>query len=108
MNQTEVKPQELILALSKGRIFEETIPLLKEAGITVLEDPETSRKLILPTNKPQVRVIIVRATDVPTYVQYGAADFGVAGKDVLQENGNTGLYQPIDLQDRKSVGRERV
>lgn len=101
MNQTEVKPQELILALSKGRIFEETIPLLKEAGITVLEDPETSRKLILPTNKPQVRVIIVRATDVPTYVQYGAADFGVAGKDVLQENGNTGLYRPIDLQIAK-------
>lgn len=101
MNQTEVKPQELILALSKGRIFEETMPLLKEAGITVLEDPETSRKLILPTNKPQVRVIIVRATDVPTYVQYGAADFGVAGKDVLQENGNTGLYQPIDLQIAK-------
>ncbi len=101
MNQTEAKPQELILALSKGRIFEETMPLLKEAGITVLEDPETSRKLILPTNKPQVRVIIVRATDVPTYVQYGAADFGVAGKDVLQENGNTGLYQPIDLQIAK-------
>lgn len=101
MNQTEVKPQELILALSKGRIFEETMPLLKEAGIIVLEDPETSRKLILPTNKPQVRVIIVRATDVPTYVQYGAADFGVAGKDVLQENGNTGLYQPIDLQIAK-------
>ncbi len=101
MNQAEVKPQELILALSKGRIFEETMPLLKEAGITVLEDPETSRKLILPTNKPQVRVIIVRATDVPTYVQYGAADFGVAGKDVLQENGNTGLYQPIDLQIAK-------
>lgn len=99
MNQTEEKPsQELILALSKGRIFEETMPLLKAAGITVLEDPETSRKLILPTDKPQVRVIIVRATDVPTYVQYGAADFGVAGKDVLQENGSTGLYQPIDLQ----------
>ena len=77
------------------------MPLLKEAGITVLEDPEPSRKLILPTNKPQVRVIIVRATDVPTYVQYGAADFGVAGKDVLQENGNTGLYQPIDLQIAK-------
>lgn len=74
------------------------MPLLEAAGITVLEDPETSRKLILPTNKPQVRVIIVRATDVPTYVQYGAADFGVAGKDVLQENGSTGLYQPIDLQ----------
>lgn len=101
MNLIEAKPQELIFALSKGRIFEETMPLLKEAGITVLEDPETSRKLILPTNKPQVRVIIVRATDVPTYVQYGAADFGVAGKDVLQENGNTGLYQPIDLQIAK-------
>lgn len=99
MNQTAERPsQELILALSKGRIFEETMPLLEAAGITVLEDPETSRKLILPTNKPQVRVIIVRATDVPTYVQYGAADFGVAGKDVLQENGSTGLYQPIDLQ----------
>ena len=99
MNQTAEKPsQELILALSKGRIFEETMPLLEAAGITVLEDPETSRKLILPPNQPQVRVIIVRATDVPTYVQYGAADFGVAGKDVLQENGSTGLYQPIDLQ----------
>ena len=99
MNQTAERPsRELILALSKGRIFEETMPLLEAAGITVLEDPETSRKLILPTNKPQVRVIIVRATDVPTYVQYGAADFGVAGKDVLQENGSTGLYQPIDLQ----------
>ena len=98
MNQTAERPsQELILALSKGRIFEETMPLLEAAGITVLEDPETSRKLILPTNKPQVRVIIVRATDVPTYVQYGAADFGVAGKDVLQENGSTGLSQPIDL-----------
>lgn len=102
MSQTAEKPsQELILALSKGRIFEETMPLLEAAGITVLEDPETSRKLILPTNKPQVRVIIVRATDVPTYVQYGAADFGVAGKDVLQENGSTGLYQPIDLQIAK-------
>ena len=102
MNQTAEKPsQELILALSKGRIFEETMPLLEAAGITVLEDPETSRKLILPTNTPQVRVIIVRATDVPTYVQYGAADFGVAGKDVLQENGSTGLYQPIDLQIAK-------
>lgn len=99
MNQTAEKPsQELILALSKGRIFEETMPLLEAAGISVLEDPETSRKLILPTNKPQIRVIIVRATDVPTYVQYGAADFGVAGKDILQENGSTGLYQPIDLQ----------
>lgn len=94
----ENNQQELVLALSKGRIFDETIPLLEKAGIEVLEDPETSRKLILPTNKPKVRVIIVRATDVPTYVQYGAADFGVAGKDVLQESGATGLYQPIDLQ----------
>lgn len=102
MSEQEIKneeeQQELVLALSKGRIFDETIPLLKAAGIEVLEDPETSRKLILPTNKPKVRVIIVRATDVPTYVQYGAADFGVAGKDVLQESGATGLYQPIDLQ----------
>lgn len=93
--------QELVLALSKGRIFDETIPLLQEAGIQVLEDPETSRKLILPTNQPTVRVIIVRASDVPTYVQYGAADFGVAGKDVLQEHGSTGLYQPIDLHIAK-------
>ncbi len=89
--------QQLTLALSKGRIFEETIPLLEAAGIMVTEDPETSRKLILPTNDPHVRVIIVRASDVPTYVQYGAADFGVAGKDVLVEHGGEGLYQPIDL-----------
>jgi len=93
--------QQLILALSKGRIFEETLPLLKAAGITVTEDPETSRKLILPTNDPDVRVIIVRASDVPTYVQYGAADFGVAGKDVLLEHGGEGLYQPIDLNIAK-------
>ncbi|MDY7573370.1 ATP phosphoribosyltransferase [Actimicrobium sp. CCI2.3] len=89
--------QQLTLALSKGRIFDETIPLLEAAGIMVTEDPETSRKLILATNNPYVRVIIVRASDVPTYVQYGAADFGVAGKDVLQEHGGEGLYQPIDL-----------
>ncbi|HTD06417.1 ATP phosphoribosyltransferase [Undibacterium sp.] len=93
--------QQLTLALSKGRIFEETLPLLEAAGIQVTEDPETSRKLILPTNDPQVRVIIVRASDVPTYVQYGAADFGVAGKDVLHEHGGEGLYQPIDLQIAK-------
>lgn len=93
--------QELTLALSKGRIFDETLPLLKAAGITVMEDPETSRKLILPTNDPHVRVIIVRASDVPTYVQYGAADFGVAGKDVLLEHGGEGLYQPIDLEIAK-------
>lgn len=88
---------QLILALSKGRIFEDTLPLLAAAGITVTENPETSRKLILPTNDPHVRVLIVRATDVPTYVQHGAADFGVAGKDVLFEHGGEGLYQPIDL-----------
>ena len=93
--------QQLILALSKGRIFEETLPLLQAAGITVSENPETSRKLILPTNDPNVRVIIVRASDVPTYVQYGAADFGVAGKDVLLEHGGEGLYQPIDLHIAK-------
>jgi ATP phosphoribosyltransferase len=89
--------QQLTLALSKGRIFEETLPLLKAAGLTVTEGPETSRKLILQTNDPDLRVIIVRASDVPTYVQYGAADFGVAGKDVLLEHGGEGLYQPIDL-----------
>jgi ATP phosphoribosyltransferase len=89
--------QQLTLALSKGRIFEETLPLLQAAGVVVTEDPESSRKLILPTNDPNVRVIIVRASDVPTYVQYGAADFGVAGKDVLVEHGGEGLYQPIDL-----------
>lgn len=89
---------QLTLALSKGRIFEETIPLLEAAGIRVLEDPSSSRKLILPTDQPGVRVIIVRASDVPTYVQYGAADLGVAGKDVLHEHGGAGLYQPIDLK----------
>jgi len=89
---------QLTLALSKGRIFNDTLPLLESAGIRVLEDPETSRKLILQTSNPALRVIIVRASDVPTYVQYGAADFGVAGKDVLIEHGGEGLYQPLDLQ----------
>lgn len=92
---------QLTLALSKGRIFEETLPLLEAAGIRVNEDPEKSRKLIIGTNDPDVRVIIVRASDVPTYVQYGAADFGVAGKDILQEHGGSGVYQPIDLQIAK-------
>ncbi|ABE48518.1 MULTISPECIES: ATP phosphoribosyltransferase [Methylobacillus] len=87
----------ITIALSKGRIFEETTPLLAAAGITALEDPEASRKLILPTNRSDVRLIIVRATDVPTYVQYGAADLGIAGKDVLDEHGGEGLYQPLDL-----------
>jgi len=89
------------LALSKGRIFDETLPLLQAAGIKVLEDPEKSRKLILTTNRPEVRVIIVRATDVPTYVQYGGADLGVTGLDTLIEHGAAaggGLYQPLDLQ----------
>lgn len=87
----------ITLALSKGRIFEETLPLLKAAGIEVLEDPEKSRKLILPTQRDDVRVVLVRATDVPTYVQYGGADLGVAGKDILIEHGGQGLYQPLDL-----------
>jgi ATP phosphoribosyltransferase len=83
--------------LSKGRIFDETLPLLRAAGIEVLEDPETSRKLMLATNQPGVRVVLVRASDVPTYVQYGGADLGVAGKDILREHGGRGLYQPLDL-----------
>ena len=87
----------ITIALSKGRIFDETVPLLAAAGVATREDPETSRKLILSTNREDVRVIIVRATDVPTYVQYGAADLGVAGKDVLDEHGGHGLYQPLDL-----------
>jgi ATP phosphoribosyltransferase len=88
----------ITIALSKGRIFEETAPLLEAAGIIPLDDPETSRKLILSTNRPEVRLIVVRASDVPTYVQYGAADLGIAGKDVLNEHGGDGLYQPLDLQ----------
>jgi ATP phosphoribosyltransferase len=88
----------ITLALSKGRIFDETLPLLKAAGIEVLEDPEKSRKLIIGTNRPDVRVVLVRATDVPTYVQYGGADIGVTGKDTLIEHGGQGLYQPLDLQ----------
>ena len=88
----------ITLALSKGRIFEETLPLLRSAGIEVLEDPEKSRKLILATNQADVRVLVVRATDVPTYVQYGGADMGITGKDTLLEHGSDGLYQPLDLQ----------
>jgi len=91
----------ITLALSKGRIFDETLPLLKAAGIEVLDDPETSRKLILATSNPQVRVLIVRATDVPTYVQYGGADLGVTGQDTLIEHGTQGLYQPLDLNIAK-------
>jgi ATP phosphoribosyltransferase len=87
----------ITVALSKGRIFEETLPLLAAAGIVPAENPESSRKLIIGTNRPDVRVVIVRASDVPTYVQYGAADLGIAGKDVLLEHGGAGLYQPLDL-----------
>ena len=91
----------ITLALSKGRIFEETLPLLAAAGIEVLEDPEKSRKLILPTNRDDVRVVLVRASDVPTYVQYGGADMGVAGKDSLLEHGGQGLFLPLDLRIAK-------
>ncbi len=88
----------LKIALSKGRIFKETLPLLAQAGIESLESPDTSRKLILDTNHDDIKLVIIRATDVPTYVEYGAADIGVAGKDVLLEYGSQGLYEPIDLQ----------
>lgn len=88
----------ITLALSKGRIFEDTLPLLRSAGIEVLEDPESSRKLILPTSRDDVRVVLVRASDVPTYVQHGGADLGVAGLDVLLEHDTAGLYRPLDLQ----------
>ena len=87
----------ITIALSKGRIYDETLPLLRAAGVVPAEDPESSRKLILPTSRPGARVIIVRASDVPTYVQYGAADLGVAGRDLLIEHGGRGLYQPLDL-----------
>ena len=88
----------ITLALSKGRIFDEVLPLLRRAGIEVQDDPETSRKLILATSRPDVRVVLVRASDVPTYVQYGGADLGVAGKDILLEHSGEGLYVPLDLK----------
>jgi len=87
----------ITLALAKGRIFEETLPLLSAAGIRPAEDPEASRKLILATQRADLRLVLVRAADVPTYVQYGAADLGVAGHDLLAEHGGQGLYQPLDL-----------
>ncbi len=92
---------KLTIALSKGRIYQETLPLLKQAGIEPIDDPDTSRKLILDTNQDNVKLVIIRATDVPTYVQYGAADIGVAGKDVLMEHGSEGLYEPVDLKIAK-------
>ena len=87
----------ITLALAKGRIFEETKPLLERAGVRASDDPETSRKLILATQRPDLRLLVVRAADVATYVQYGAADLGVAGLDLLAEHGGQGLYQPLDL-----------
>ena len=91
----------ITIALSKGRIFDDILPLLKGAGIEVLDDPDKSRKLILDTNQPDVRVLLVRPTDVPTYVQYGGADMGVVGKDTLLESSTEGLYIPLDLQIAK-------
>jgi ATP phosphoribosyltransferase len=91
----------ITIALSKGRIFKETLPLLKAADIVPVDDPETSRKLILDTNHDDIKLLIIRATDVPTYVQFGAADIGVAGKDVLMEHGGEGLYEPVDLNIAK-------
>ncbi|MBL0122242.1 MAG: ATP phosphoribosyltransferase [Betaproteobacteria bacterium] len=96
--------QVITIALSKGRIFDETLPLLAAAGITPQDDPEKSRKLIISTNRADARLVIVRASDVPTYVQYGAADLGVAGKDVLLEHAGGGLYQPLDL----AIGKCRM
>jgi ATP phosphoribosyltransferase len=87
----------ITIALSKGRIFDETLPLLASAGVRPLENPETSRKLIIATDREDVRLVIVRSSDTPTYVQYGAAEIGIAGKDVLLEHGGAGLYQPLDL-----------
>jgi ATP phosphoribosyltransferase len=94
----------ITLALSKGRLFEEALPMLNNMGIQPLESPETSRRLILQTNRPDLRLLIVRASDVPTYVQFGAADLGIAGSDVLVEHGGNGLYQPVDL----GIGRCRM
>ncbi|RMG30553.1 MAG: ATP phosphoribosyltransferase [Gammaproteobacteria bacterium] len=91
-------PGTLTIAVSKGRILKEAAPLLAQAGIELHDDPQTSRKLILETSRPGVKVVVIRATDVPTYVQYGAAELGIAGKDVLMEHGGEGLYEPLDLR----------
>ncbi|MEP7295170.1 MAG: ATP phosphoribosyltransferase [Burkholderiales bacterium] len=91
----------ITFALPKGRIFDDIVPLLETAGIKVAEDPEKTRKLIIGTSRPDVRLVIVRASDVPTYVQYGGADVGVVGKDTLLEHGGEGLYQPLDLNIAK-------
>lgn len=88
----------LTIALSKGRILKDTLPLLAYAGVTPIDDPDTSRKLILDTNQADIKLLVIRASDVPTYVEYGAAQIGVAGKDVLLEHDGTGLYEPVDLK----------
>ncbi|MBF6648617.1 MULTISPECIES: ATP phosphoribosyltransferase [unclassified Methylobacter] len=88
----------LTIAVSKGRIYEEALPFLEEAGITPIDDPKTCRKLILQTSRDDVQLVIIRATDVPTFVEYGAADLGIAGKDVLLEHGAESLYEPLDLK----------
>lgn len=100
----EDRSRQLVFALSKGRILKETLPLLKTAGIELLEDPDQSRKLIFPTTCDDVKILILRATDVPTYVEHGAADLGVSGKDVLLEHGGRGFYEPLDL----NIGRCRL
>ena len=91
----------ITIALSKGRIFSETMPILNAAGIHCEETPETSRKLVLKTNDEEIQLIIVRASDVPTYVEWGGADLGIAGKDILDEYQGVGLYQPLDLNIAK-------
>ncbi len=88
----------LTIAVSKGRIYKDALPLLASAGIVPIDDPETSRKLILDTSLPHVKLVVIRATDVPTFVEYGAADAGIAGKDILMEYGGEGLYEPLDLK----------
>lgn len=88
----------ITLALTKGRVLQETLPLLEEAGIVPLEDPEASRKLVFATRHPAVQLVVLRGSDVPTYVQFGTADMGVSGKDVILEHGGEGFYEPLDLQ----------
>ena len=97
MNDLSERQTGITIALSKGRILTQALPLLADAGISPLEDPSSSRKLVLDTNLADVKLVVIRAADVPTFVEYGAADLGIAGKDVLVEHGGEGLYQPIDL-----------
>ena len=89
--------KNITIALSKGRLLDQTLPLLSKLGLEAEEDPDTSRKLIFSTSDVNIKLIMIRATEVPTYVEYGAADIGIAGKDVLMEYGGDGLYEPLDL-----------